>query len=253
MDNIDLPQHLSQISTLWNVVASAHETAEEERLRAQRRLVQRYWRAIYTYLLGITRDEHLANDLLQEFALRLVRGDFRRADPARGRFRDFLKKALVNLVISYRRQQNRAALQLPNGVPEAAASAESMDLEREFLAHWRQVLLERAWQGLAAAEKPGGPPFHKVLRRRAEKPDLSSGQLAEQLTAELHPDHPFTDSAIRKIIQRARELFADLLVAEVARSLGEASLDELEEEIIDLGFQAYCRQALERRRIAGKH
>ena len=251
--NSDVAQHLSQISTLWSLVASAHETGGDARGQAQRALVQRYWRAIYSYLLGITRDEHAANELLQEFALRLVRGDFRRADPARGRFRDFLKKALINLVISHRRQHSRAPLQVPSGVPDAAASAESLDLESEFLAHWRQVLLERAWQGLAAAQKPGGPPYHTALRRRAERPDLSSGELAEQLTVELGPDQPFTASAIRKVIQRARELFTDLLVAEVARSLGEPSLDELEEEIIDLGLQAHCRQALERRRIRGKH
>jgi RNA polymerase sigma factor (sigma-70 family) len=244
----DGADHLSRISTLWSLVATAHEQAPDVRAQAQRALVQRYWRAIYTYLLAITRDEHAANELLRQFALRLMRGDFHRADPARGRFRDFLKKALVNLLISYRRQQSRAPVQLPSEVPEAAASVESLDLEREFLAHWRQILLERAWQGLAAKQKPGGPPYYTALRLRAEKPELSSANLAGQLTAELRADPPFTDSAIRKIIQRARDLLADRLVAEVARSLGEPSADELEEELIDLGFQAYCRQALERRR-----
>jgi RNA polymerase sigma factor (sigma-70 family) len=253
MKDHDTTHHLSQISTLWTLVARAHETAGDVQASAQRGLVQRYWRAIYSYLLGITHDQHAANELLQEFALRLVRGDFHRADPARGRFRDFLKKALVNLVISYRRQQSKAPVQVLSGVPEVAAVEESMDLERDFLGHWRQVLLNRAWQGLAAAQKPGGPLYYTALRRRAEKPELSSGELAEQLTTELRPDQPFTDSGIRKVIQRARELFTDLLVAEVARSLGEPSLCELEEEIIDLGLQAYCRQALERRRISGKH
>jgi RNA polymerase sigma factor (sigma-70 family) len=251
--NSDVADHLSQISTLWTLVARAHETPGDGRAQAQRSLVQRYWRAIHSYLLGITRDEHAANELLQEFALRLVRGDFHRADPARGRFRDFLKKALINLVISYRRQQSKAPVQVLSGVPEATASAEPSELERDFLGHWRQVLLNRAWQGLAATQKPGGPPYHTALRRRAERPDLPSAELAEHLTAELRPDQPFTASAIRKIIQRARESFTDLLVAEVARSLGEPSQYELEEEIIDLGFQAYCRQALERRRIPGKH
>jgi DNA-directed RNA polymerase specialized sigma24 family protein len=47
------------------------------------------------------RDPEVADDLAQEFALRFLRGDFQRADPERGRCRDYLKRALINLVHDY--------------------------------------------------------------------------------------------------------------------------------------------------------
>ena len=48
-------------------------------------------------------DADLADEMFQEFALRLVRGDFRNADAARGRFRFFLKTALYHLVVDAQR------------------------------------------------------------------------------------------------------------------------------------------------------
>jgi RNA polymerase sigma-70 factor (ECF subfamily) len=44
------------------------------------------------YLLKVTADRDLTDDLTQEFALRVLRGDFRAADPSRRRFRDFFKQ-----------------------------------------------------------------------------------------------------------------------------------------------------------------
>jgi hypothetical protein len=43
-------------------------------------------------------------------------------------------------------------------------------------------------------------------------------------------------------------MFGDLLLAEVAESLVEATPDDVEEELIDLELLEYCRPALERRR-----
>jgi RNA polymerase sigma-70 factor (ECF subfamily) len=248
----DVKQHLSQISTAWTLVARAHETPGDVQAAAQRVLIERYQEAIYRYLLGASRNQDAADELFQEFALRFVRGDFRRANPEKGRFRDFVKTALINLVISHQRKRGKAPLQSPGAGDDVAAPPDSLDPDKDFLTYWRKVLLDRAWEGLAAAQKPGGPPLHTALRWRTEQPDMASAELAARLTEELKPAEPFTDAGIRKVVQRARELFTDLLVAEVARSLGKPTLDELEQEIIDLGFQAYCRKALERRRREGK-
>src|SRR3712207_7176976 len=51
------------------------------------------------------RSEAAAEELLQEFAVRFLRGDFRRADPQRGRFRDYVKTALIHLVIDHQRAE----------------------------------------------------------------------------------------------------------------------------------------------------
>jgi hypothetical protein len=53
---------------------------------------------------------------------------------------------------------------------------------------------------------------------------------------------------VRKTLQRARAKYAELLVAEVARSMDDPTPDELEQELIDLELLPFCRSALGRRR-----
>lgn len=248
MDPEGLQQRLSQISTAWTLVTRAHAGTAEGESAAQAALVERYQTAAYRYLLAAVRDPDAADELFQEFALRLVRGDFGRADPERGRFRDYVKSALINLVINHQKKRKPMGLDLTRGEP-AAQEQEAFDADQEFLAEWRKTLLDRAWEKLAAHEADG-PPFHAVLRYRSEHPELSSAQLVEHLNALLQPTEPFTDAGIRKILQRARDKFSDFLVDEVAHSLRTTSVDEIEQELIDLGFQAYCRRALLRRRKA---
>ena len=118
--------------------------------------------------------------------------------------------------------------------------------DEAFLSHWRESLLDCAWKGLLATEKAGGPPHFTALRARADKPDLPSGDLAMWLTERLRPAEPFTDAGVRKLLQRGREMLTDLLVAEVAASVPTRDRERLAQELIDLGFYAYCRKALER-------
>ena len=102
MEN-DLIDRLSRIQTMWSklLATSAGAAAEQQR----HELLVRYYGAAFRYLLGILRDPAVAEELAQDFAVRMLRGDFRRADPQRGRFRDFLKTAVRHLVIDYWRQQ----------------------------------------------------------------------------------------------------------------------------------------------------
>ncbi len=76
MDVEKREEHLSHIATLWTVVARAHQGADDEAALARARLIEQYGPAIHRYLLGAVRNNDLADELFQEFALRLVRGDF---------------------------------------------------------------------------------------------------------------------------------------------------------------------------------
>jgi RNA polymerase sigma-70 factor (ECF subfamily) len=248
MNDDSLQQRLSQISTAWTLILHAQGGPADADTAALAALVERYQAAVYRYLLGALRDPDAAEELFQEFALRLVRGDFRRADASRGRFRDFVKTALINLVIDYQKKQARRRPLGPAAPEPATGPQEPFNSDEEFLADWRKALLDRAWESLAARQKSNGPPFYAVLRYRTEHPELSGVQFAEQLTALLKPVTPFTDAGLRKILQRARDQLTDLLVEEVALSLEAPSQEELEQELIDLGSHAYCRRALERRR-----
>src|SRR5438105_12976441 len=104
MDADTLQKRLSQISTAWSLVARAHGPVEADSA-ALTALVERYQAAVYRYLLAATRDPDVADELFQEFALRLVRGDFGRVDAARGRFRDYVKSALINLGINHKKKR----------------------------------------------------------------------------------------------------------------------------------------------------
>src|SRR5437762_760286 len=87
----NLSEHLSRIRTRLTVWLEAHQGEGAAAIAARQQLVLRYYGAVYRYLLGMLHDPAVAEDLTQEFAVRLLRGDFKHFDPQRGRFRDFLK------------------------------------------------------------------------------------------------------------------------------------------------------------------
>src|SRR3954451_15713755 len=105
-------QHrLSRISTVWTLVARAQGGPEEAEASAQAALLERYEEPIHRHLVRGLRNPAAADELLQEFALRFLRGDFRHADAGRGRFRDYVRAALNNLIREYRGRQARSANQ----------------------------------------------------------------------------------------------------------------------------------------------
>lgn len=241
MDPDPAAPQLSRISTHWTVICQAHDGPGDAVQAAQQELLQRYGKAVHRYLLGALRDVHAADELTQEFALRFLRGDLRGADPQRGRFRNYLKGVLFHLVADHRRR--RQAQPLPDG-HDPAAPPEPSDPDQEFLASWRDELLNRAWKALARIEQQTGQPFHTVLHFRAAHVEMRSGEIAQQLVGLM--GKPLTADWVRQTLHRARDKFADLLLAEVLHTLDTPTAEELEQELIDLGLLEYCRPALER-------
>jgi RNA polymerase sigma-70 factor (ECF subfamily) len=242
----DPPSRLSEIETLWSVVFQAHQGEEDEARAAQARLMFRYLRAVRRYLLGVVRDPDTADDLTQDFSLRFLRGDFRRADPDRGRFRDFVKTAVLNLVVDYHRRRMVRPVNLPPNAPEPAdPGQEPPNLDGPFLESWRQELFNRAWAALALHQRESHQPYHDVLTLRAERPELTSSQMAELLSTQL--GKAVNAGWVRQMLLRAREKYADLLLEEVCCSLEYPSTEEVEQELIVLNMLDYCRKALDRR------
>jgi RNA polymerase sigma factor (sigma-70 family) len=244
----ELSQHLSRISTLWTIVCQAKDGPTQAATAAQEQLMQRYRRAVYRYLLGALRDPDAADELTQEFALRFLRGDCCRADPQRGRFRDFIKGVLFHLIADYHRRKRAQPQPLPaHGAEPAAPAADPNELlDQEFRNSWRDELLARAWEALAQSEKEGGKPFYAVLRCRVEHADWRSSQLAEHLSIQLQ--QAVTAEWVRQMLHRGRERFAGLLLHEVADTLQNPTAEELQSELSDLGLLPYCQQASKRYR-----
>lgn len=248
MDHEAINSRLSRISTVWTLLSDARGQAEPAGRDARLALIQRYQGAAYRYLLGALRDPDAADEVFQEFALRVMQGAFSGADYQRGRFRDYLKTTLFHLIVDYQNRQRKRLCTLDSDVAHAESRPWAPDdAERQFVESWREELMARAWAAMQRAEKQGGPPHYSALRFRAAHPEASSADMAAGLTEQLRPKHPFTETGIRKTLQRARAEFAELLVDEVAASLSAASPDELEQELIDLALLPYCRSALARR------
>jgi RNA polymerase sigma-70 factor (ECF subfamily) len=236
-------QRLSRIRTRWSMILEARDADGDAAVAANRELLLRYYGAVYRYLLGMLRDAAAAEELAQEFAVRFLRGDFRVADPGRGRFRDFLKTAVRRQAIDHWRRQGKQPPALePEALGQLADDPADAESERVFLEGWRDELLARAWEGLAEAEVRTGQPYHRVLRWKVEEPRTRSAEIAGRLG--VAGGKPVSAEAARQILHRARERFARLLVEEVARSLATADPAALEQELIELRLLDYCKSAL---------
>jgi RNA polymerase sigma-70 factor (ECF subfamily) len=234
---------LSRISTSWSLFRHAHGGGGDRAAHALRLLLQRYCGAAFRYLRGALGDEDAALDLLHEFVVRFLRGDFRRADPGSGRFRDYLRTSLIHLVTDYHRSRRAQPGPLPADIgARPVPPDEPADDEAAFLQSWREELINRTWLALAEAR----PTHHAVLVFHVENPAVPSAGAAEQLAARL--GKPFTAAHVRVALQRAREKFAELLVDEVAHSLGAPSEAELVQELHALRLWSLCAPALERRK-----
>ncbi len=226
---------LSQIATRWSLLLQARGDGTAGR-GAWGELLLRYHATVYRYLRGTVRDEAEAEELCQEFALRFLRGDFRHADPARGRFRDYLKAALQHLAVE-RSRRRPPPLPLdgeqPLPGPDAAAAA-----GERFKELWRAELLRRTWDALAEQSAARGDLSYDVLRLKAEDPARTSAALAEDLTR--RHGRAVTADGARQALRRARARFVELLRAEVAASVPSDDPAEVDAELADLGLLVYC-------------
>src|SRR5262245_35662011 len=102
-------ERLSQASTDWTLLRQVHTGSPDEARAAQELILERYRGAVYRYLRKAV-GETVAEDLTQEFALALLHGKFRHADRHKGRFRDYVRTALFNLVAKHRRKGKRRAV-----------------------------------------------------------------------------------------------------------------------------------------------
>ena len=146
-------------TTRWSVVLAAGESDTDVARDALSRLCETYWYPLYAFLRRRGHDVEEARDLTQGlFAHPLGRGDIRRADPSRGRFRSFLLTAAKNFVIN--RQEAERALKrgggrepLPLDFDAAEGRFRQEGVEHEtpeklYEAAWARELLDRVMDRL---------------------------------------------------------------------------------------------------------
>ncbi len=244
MTSENLKERLNLISTQWSLVRRAQHGSADATNSAQAQLLQRYSAAAHRYLCKVLNDPDAADEVFQEFALRLVRGDLGGANPTRGRFRNFVKGTLFHLISDYRKQRGKWPGPLPANSAGLMDIPEERESDRQFVESWCDELLARAWAALADSDAQNQQFFFAVLRFRADHPHLRSPQMAEQLAVQL--GKPFTAAAVRQILHRARERFAEFLLHEVSHSLENPTTEQLHQELAELGLLDYCRPALKK-------
>jgi RNA polymerase sigma-70 factor (ECF subfamily) len=230
---------LSAITTNWEEVIAARGDASGS---TRNQILIRYAACAYKYILQAARNADLADDLSQEFALRFVRGDYRHADPTKGRFRDYLRASLRNLVTDYYRKNKDLALSaaVAERLPDEQMVDQLADLDREFQQNWREHVLGLAWEALRQSDSSRSNDYFTVLKFRSLHPDASSKEMADQLSVQL--GQAVSPEWVRKKISRARQKFAELLASEVRHSLSDKSEEAIREELASLGLLKYTER-----------
>lgn len=244
MDRSDPNERLSEMSTQTTLLFQAHHGTPEQSDEAMQLLMLRYSGAVHRYLLKAVGDPEVAKDLNQEFSVKFLGGGFRTFDPSRGRFRDYIKRAVHNLMVDYFRKKDPARRLDTDYETPTLGDPGLMAFDRDFLVSWRQDLLDRAWSSLEDLERRTGQPYLQVLRMRVARPNFRSPELAEALAPKL--GRSMTPGNLRQTLHRARDKFAEFLIDEVRISLREPTRDEVEEELGDLKLLEFCKPTLKR-------
>ena len=231
------PDHLSQINTVWTMVAQAHanEAADGPTRAARAWLWNQYERAIRQYVEHSIHDKHRAEEVFHDFGVRILEGDLRGASQERGKFRFYLKQALRRHVLNYYRAAKLDAARLRKiPRPTSNESVQVSVADQQFLENWRADLLQGTWQRLHDHELSTGRALFTVLEIRASHAGESSERLAQIASERL--GRGVDARWFNRQVFDARKLIAAFLLEEVGRTLSRPTHDAIEEELIALGL-----------------
>jgi RNA polymerase sigma-70 factor (ECF subfamily) len=256
-------------TTHWSMVVSAARPRGSSAARALATLCENYWFPLYAFVRRAGYPAHDAQDLTQEFFLRLLSENYlAAADPERGRFRSFLLGAMKHFLAHQRRSQStqkrgggRAAISLdfqsgeeryrliepadpltPERLYEKRWALALLDLvlgrlREEFQAAGKLPLFDALKQFLAGrAEKGTGPICRDGPKGAAHKLDLSPFP-QKPVYAELGEKLGMSEGAVKVAVHRLRRRYRELLKEEIARTIVEPDTveDELQELLAALG------------------
>ena len=221
-------------TTHWSQVGRAGDSA------ALTALCSAYWYPIYALIRRQGHPPDRALDLTQAYFARLIeKRTMSSADPARGRFRTFLR-ADCTFFLADTLDHDRA---LKRGGSVRVLSIDADDAETRFgreLAHrdtperqyqrdWAVALIDRAMRRLERHYQAGG----RGEIFQALKPVLSGEPDAARL-ARIALSLSTTEGALRTALHRLRTRFADELRVEIAETLDDPTPEAVAEEVRDL-------------------
>lgn len=197
---------------------------EDAKREAMQEICQDYWPPVYAFIRRQGKSEPDAQDLTQEFFHRIIRRNWiAKADPAKGRLRNYLFTSLVNFL----RDAHRASMadKRGQGVPmlsltdaEGLYHREAVDHlspDRLFQRRWAMHLVDKAMEATSMEYgRRGQAALFEALQGRLMEPD-DAGLQATELAAQLGMTH----GALRVALHRLRRRFRELLIAEVGQTI----------------------------------
>lgn len=163
--------------------------ASDPRVRQQavELLTERYWKPVYSYLRRRGFQQADAADLTQDFFVKLLEKDcFAKADPQRGRFRNFLLTALRNYLVDTVRQKRLRSTIPPDklfpleemieGGAEPVAAEPDAEDTRVFDTVWLRDLVQRVLRRQQEEWACGRRELHfEIFLLRTIHPALEGG------------------------------------------------------------------------------
>jgi RNA polymerase sigma-70 factor (ECF subfamily) len=202
-------------STSWDLLAAAarRDARSESAMTA---FAERYYAAVRAFILAVTRRPDDADDLTQRFFETIVLSSrlLPKADPARGRFRAYLKQAIRNFLVDEFRRDARAhapidALDLaaPPDLLDAAAGA-----DEALLREWARSLVTMAVKRVEAECEASGQRQNFDLFRRRYLADpgelLSWREVGKPFGLDEKTARSRAETAARRFRSALRELIA---------------------------------------------
>jgi RNA polymerase sigma factor (sigma-70 family) len=230
-------------ATRHSIVAAAGSADPEVRRRAFETLVSAYWKPVYKYLrLKWQASEADAEDLTQGFFARAFeKGFFDRFDPARARFRTYLRTCLDGYVANERQAARRlkrggASELLPLDFKTAEGELrhhdvpDPLDMEEYFHREWVRSLFAQVVERLREQCAASGRSTHFAL---FERYDLEGPDAGEKRTyADLGAEFGLPTTQVTNFLFAVRREFRGL-VLETLRDLS-ASDEEFRAEARDV-------------------
>lgn len=231
-------------ATRLSVVQRTRSGDEETRQVALAAIIEAYWKPVYKYLRvkwSLTPEE--ASDLTQEFFTSVLEKDVvEKYDPAKARFRTYLRMCVDGLASNARKAERRLKrgggvtivpldFETAEGEMATHEPAVAADVDELFYRDWVRALLERSVADLKrAADDAGRPAMFEVFARydllddRDTRPTYAEIARDLGLTAATVTNHL---AAMRRqfraiVLERLRELTSseEEWQAEAARLLG---------------------------------
>jgi RNA polymerase sigma factor (sigma-70 family) len=228
-------------TTQWGLVAAASAEGAGEARAALEELYRLYSYPVYAFVRRRGYGPYDAQDLTQDFFVHLLeKGALGRADPQRGRFRNFLLGALEHFLAHAAERADAGKrgggcqwVFLDDDTAEnrhQLAAPEGLTAEKLFEARWAAALVEATFarlQGELEAEGKGHL-FEALQGFLHGRDDSSYQEVADRLNLSL--------AALKTTIHRLRGRYRALLREEVARTV--AAPEDVDEEL------RYLRAAL---------